>query len=254
MQFNSEANSQDLISDITFWTGQDTGNYSLNDRTRNINNRFAMIWAIIFEAYGGWKFMDDNVSDASSGLPYAEQTITSGTGLYGIPTGALTIDSVWFRSTSGGPLNKLIPISHEQFYAMGGDSRFPTTGVPEFYMLQGDIIRVLPTPNFTLASTGIRVYFEQGMSNFVPSDTTKVPGFASIFHRALSIGGALDYALANPQTVATKVTVLNAEWEKFAGNPESGARGSIQKFYSKRFRELFPSSIGAGSDLVEEFS
>lgn len=254
MQFNSEANGQDLISDITFWTGQDITSYPLADRTRNINNRFAMIWAIIFEAYGGWKFMDDNVSDASTGLPYAEQTITSGTGLYAIPTGALTIDSLWYRTVSAGTLNKLVPLTHEQFYNMGGDSRFPTSGVPEFYLLQGDIIRLLPTPNFTLASTGLRVYFEQGMSNFVPTDTTKVPGFASVFHRALSIGAALDFCLAHPEDLSNKINILNSEWEKFVGNPQNNSRGSIQKFYSKRFRELFPTSINGINDLVGEFS
>lgn len=244
MQFNSEANNQDLISDISFRLGSgiDLNNYTLKDRTRNINTRLGMAWHSIFESYGGWKFMDDNQSDASSGLPYADQTITSGTGLYSIPSAALAIDSIEVKYTSGGVLTKIYPLSHEEFMQRGGDSSWSSNGTPLYYMLQGDIIRLLPTPNFTLA-TAMRVYFQKSMTAFTTSDSTATPGFASIFHHILSIGAALDYAQGR---LPAKVPGLTSAYNE--------VEARMRSFYAKRWRDREPKRIGAGSDIVEQYS
>lgn len=243
MVFSDTSTSQGIIQDITFLLGVDTTAYSLADRTRNANERFRMVWQMIFEAYGGWKFMDDNVSDVSTGVPYADQTITSGTGLYPLPAAALTINNVEMKSSSGSSFERLIGITHEEFMAMGGDGAFTATGVPRYYLLQGDILRLLPVPNFTLAAA-LRIYFDQGISVFLTTDTTKVPGFATPFHRMLSIGGALDYAMA--RGIQDKVVYLSNLWNDYERR--------LKDFYSKRFMERFPHRIRAGPDLVDEFS
>lgn len=243
MQFSDTSTKQGLIEDITFLLGIDTNGYSLADRTRNINERFKVVWQMIFESYGGWQFIDDNTSDTSTGVPYADQTITSGTGLYSLPTGALTVRQVSIVN-SGGTREILSPLTPEEFLQIGGDASFTSTGVPTYYMLQGDILRLLPVPNFTVSSTGIRVYFDQGISAFAATDTTKVPGFASPFHRALSVGAALDFAIA--RNMDRHVVYLQALWQDYERR--------IKQFYSKRFLERFPQQIGSGQDLVEEFS
>lgn len=243
MQFSDTTDKQGLIEDITFLLGVNTGNYSLADRTRNMNERYRMVWQMIFESYGGWKFMDDNVSDASTGVPYADQTITSSLGLYPFPVAGLTANGAAFKPTSASNFQKLLPLTHEEFMAMGGDGRFASNGVPVYYMLQGDIVRLLPTPNFTLASA-LRLYFDQGVSLFIATDTTKTPGFASIFHRMLSVGGSLDYALA--RQMQDKVVSLSNLWVDY----ERRLRG----FYSKRFMDRFPNKIGPGHDLMDDLT
>jgi hypothetical protein len=244
MQFNSETNNQDLISDITFRLGSgiDLNNYTLKDRTRNINTRLGLAWHSIFESYGGWKFMDDNQSDVSSGLPYADQTITSGTGLYSIPSAALVIDTIEVKYQSAGVLTKIYPLTHEQFIERGGDAAFSSNGTPIYYMLQGDVIRLLPTPNYTLA-TAMRVYFQKTMTAFATSDTTATPGFASIFHPILSIGAALDYA--DPRLPA-KVAGLTRAWSEMESR--------MRSFYAKRWRDRQPNRIYSGTDIVDENS
>lgn len=244
MQFNSEANNQDLISDIGFRLGSgiDLNNYKLVDRTRNINTRLGIAWTIIFENYGGWKFVDDNQSDAATGLPYADQTVTSGTGLYPIPSAALVIDSIEIKYASAGVLTKIFPLTHEEFMARGGDATWSSNGTPLYYMLQGDIIRLLPTPNYTLA-TALRVYFQKTMTAFATTDTTATAGFASIFHHILSIGAALDYAQGR---LPSKVTGLTNEW--------NALEARMGAFYAKRWRDRQPNKIGAGSDIVEMYS
>lgn len=245
MQFSDTSGKQGIVQDISFLLGNgiDLNAYTIADRTRNINLKLDLVWMIIFEAYGGWKFMDDGISDASTGVPYADQTITSGTGLYGIPTAAITIDKMFFKNTSGGSFQQLQGLTHEEFYKMGGDAAFPSNGVPWAFLLQGDIIRLLPTPNFTLA-TALRVYFDQNMTLFTTADTTATPGFNRNFHRILSVGAALDYALSHG--MADKVTYLTNLWNYYE-------RG-IGKFYEKRFKERFPKNIQRGQDLMEEFS
>lgn len=244
MQYNTEANSQDLISDMTFWTGVGLTDFSLNTRTRSANEWLNTVWTWIFESYGGWLFMDDNVSDSSSGIPSADGNITSGIDKVGLPSAALTVIGVQLKTTSGGTFRTLTPMTYEEFLDRGGDGSWPSTGIPEFYIMQGDICRLLPSPNFTLASA-IRFLFDQGMSLFVPSDTIKTPGFASVFHRILSIGPSMDYVAAHselkdklPQLVA-----LRNDYER-----------RIRAFYSKRYKARFPANISTGEDLVDEFS
>lgn len=242
MVYSDTSTKLGIIEDITFLLGLDTNAYTLNDRTRNVNERFKMVWQMIFESYGGWQFIDDNVSDTSTGVPYSEQTLTSGTGLYSLPSAALTVKQVSFIN-SGGTRQQLIPITYEDFQNLGGDAAFVTNAVPIYYILQGDVIRILPVPNFTVASTGLRIYFDQGVSVFASTDTTKTPGFASPFHRMLSIGASLDYALA--RGMADKVSYLQNLWNDYERR--------LRDFYSKRFVDRMPNKIYAGVDLMEEF-
>lgn len=238
MQFSDSTASKDgIIQDITWLLGIDLNGFPLADRTRGVNQRYGMVWHMIFDSYPGWKFMDDNVSDATTGVPYADSNIVSGTGLYTLPTGALTIDGVQMRSTSGGVFIRLAPITPEQFIDEGGDGAFPSTGVPAYYMLQGDVIRLLPTPNFSVSSA-LRVSFGQGFSSFTITDTTKTPGFASPFHRMLSIGCALDYAVAKG---LAKKNDLQALWNDYEQR--------LRRFYSSRWVDNSPKKLRNNFDV-----
>lgn len=245
MQFSDAPGKSGIIQDITFFTGVDLQAYNIYDRTRNVNERFKRVWTIIFEAYNGWKFMDDNYTDASTGLPYADQNVTSGTDLYTLPSGSLVIEMVEIKTSSGSQFQRVYPWSHEDFKRAGGDAVFGSsvTGVPLHYLLQGDILRLLPIPNFTVTD-GLRVYFNKSISTFSTSDTTKTPGFSVDFHRMLSIGASLDYAIARGLT--EKKRELQDLWDYY----EEGLRS----FYSKRFADREPKRINPGSpDLVEEY-
>lgn len=237
MQFSDSSNKLGLIEDITFLlSGVDTTSYPTADRTRNINERYRHVLANIFEVYGGWVFQDDNLSTT----PYADQTLTSGTAVYAIPTGALTINMVQLKNSGGTYDRPLTPISLDQFRLLGAENANSSTGSPRYYMLYEDSIRLLPTPNYTVASTGIRVFFEQGISAFAASDTTKTPGFASIFHRALSIGAAIDYAIAKGKQ--SQVNSLQKLWDQYIFD--------IRKFYAKRWRDFQPAKILKYRDLT----
>lgn len=251
MQLNSNADGQDLISDITFLLGGvDVNRYALKDRVRNINSRQSMVWSSIFESYGGWLFMDDNVAGTSGNVtsgsndgPFADQALVSGTGLYGLPTGALTVMGVEIKYANGTTWIPISMLTHEEFLRMGGDSAFPTAASPWAAIVYGDVVRLLPAPNYS-QSASLRVFFDQEMGYFASTDTTKVPGFAAPFHRMLSVGSALDFAIAKGLTA--KIVTLTNLWNDYDAR--------MKAYYAKRYKARFPGRIDPGEDLVDEFS
>ena len=68
---------------------------------------------------------------------------------------------------------------------------------------------------------------------FAADNTTTSPGFASAFHRILSIGASLDYAIANG--VTKKIVSLQNEVIDYEAR--------IKKFYAKRFIDNYPPNI-----------
>ena len=54
MQFSDTTNNLGIIQDITFKTGVSTNQYTIADRTRNINNWYMRVTGWILEADGRW--------------------------------------------------------------------------------------------------------------------------------------------------------------------------------------------------------
>lgn len=242
MRFSDSTGKTGLIEDITFWLGVGTAAYPLADRTRCINEHYRRALNVIFTSKNGWRPMDTNIADASSGLPYADQTITSGTALYALPTGAKTIDSVHIKTATGTTFQRVYPMTHKEYVEAGGDGAYSTTTTPTHYMLQGDVLRFVGTPNFTVTD-GIRIYFNQGISSFVSTDTTKEPGFHEDFHRILSIGAALDYAIARGLT--DKIATLQPLYNRYEYD--------LKAYCSDRWEDRDPKNLGRGRDVVAEF-
>lgn len=242
MQFSDTSNLQGIVEDITFLLGNiDTNQYVLKDRARNVNERYRTVWSWIFEAYGGWHFVDDNTSDTST-FPYGDVSLTSGTKAYGLPSGSLTVINVEVED-SNGVARVLTPLTYEEVQKVQAVTEFMTTNsIPQYYVLSGDVIELYPTPNYT-RSSAMRVYFDRDISTFASTDTTKTPGFAAPFHRALSVGGALDFALSN--SMNEKVVVLTGMWQDYEKR--------IKEFYSQRFKARFPSRIRV-RDAYKEYA
>lgn len=233
MQFSDLSTKQGLIEDITFWTGLDINAYPLADRTRNINERYRQVLAVVFGAYGGWKWQDDN----SNANPYGEANLVSGTAVYALPTETLRVRMVEILN-SGGTYEILTPITEKEFKQLGGDAGFTSNGVPRYYLLYEDQIKLLPAPNYSYTN-GLRVFIDRDISSFVATDTTKTPGFASPFHRVLSIGASLDYSYARTLKNEAK---LEQMWSTYMAD--------IFTFYTERFHDRFPPKLKPGRDIV----
>lgn len=238
MQFSDNTGGQGIIEDISFLLGADSNNYKIADRTRNVNERFRMVWDMIFESYGGWKWQDDN----ANANPYGDVNVSSGVGTGGLPTGTLTVREAQLKDSSG-VYHPLICITEEEYVAMGGDAVWNNqTGFPSYILFYEDTWKLLPSPNYTLAGA-LRIYFDADITTFATTDTTKVPGFASPYHRMLSIGAALDFAMA--RNLKDKAVFLQNLWNDY----EKRLRG----FYEKRYLARYPGRFNPGEDLMKTY-
>lgn len=249
MQYNGHSTNQDIVSDITFLLGGiGTADYELADRARNVNERYRMVWSWIFDAYGGWIWDDSNQID----LPQATATLTSGQSTYALPTGAITVEGIEVKDT-GGIWHAVTIVPAEQIQErMALDEFYKTDGIPRYARLVGDTIEFFPGPNYTQAAS-LKVYFSRDISTFASGDTTKTPGFAAPFHRALSVGAALDYAIARNMT--EKARSLSKMWSNpnYAATKEDpGYEQLIRGFYQKRFEQRFP-PLARNRDQVQDY-
>jgi hypothetical protein len=215
-----------VVEDIHFLSHTDDATYPIAQVTRNVNERYREILSWIFEVYDGWRFNDSNTSDD---VLYADQTLTSGVATYAMPATALTIDGIEVKDSAGN-WRRLDFISFKELEKQTSVTEFAdVSGDPKWFMLEGDTIELKPTPNYTQA-TSLRVWFRKDISTIGVTDTTLVPGFNPMFHRALTCGGVLDYKLSQPSSTSpVETTRWQAMWNEW--------KERIQTFYSGRITD-----------------
>ncbi len=194
MQYNPSDKSISLVADIDFLLFGNSAifnsEYSLDDRTRNVNNVWDEAIAEMFKADPNWKWDDLNNTD----LPCAIATLVGNQDHYSIPDSALVIHELRMKN-SQGDFVILTPKLKREF----SDSELKSTGSPDSFYREGNAIFPVPMPDYGY-SAGVEISIQRGGNYFIPSDTTKKPGFSSLYHRFLSLGAALDYAIANGMT------------------------------------------------------
>ena len=231
MQFQSETNNLDIISDITFWTGASTTDYAVKDRTRNCNFGLDRVVALILKADQRWEWDDTNNTD----LPIGTTSLVANQKDYGI-TGAtyLKITKVICKD-SNGTWRTLKPMDKNSPEAKNLNEQ-TNPGNPTHYDLIGNSIFLGPYPNY--ASTGgLRIFFQRNASYFTYTDTTKAPGFAQPFHRLIPLYASEDYLAAKGligdrlRAVQMKIATLEATLDKFYStrNPEDQPRLRFRK-------------------------
>lgn len=203
----------DAIKDrIYFLSKTDSTSYPIADLVASANAAVERIVSLINRADSRWQFDDANQTD----LPAATATVTSGQQDYILTTSHLTIDRVELKDTSGNwhlltpkdQHDRQDPLSQTQ------------SGVPTEYDKAANSIFLTPIPNFSQAAS-LKIYFTRPPATFSTSDTTKEPGFNSLFHDLVAVWSAYDYAVANGldnvKRLAELIQVKEAEIEKFYG-------------------------------------
>ena len=217
MQFSDTSLKQGIVEDIDFMCDTDATRYTLAQKTRNINRWYDKAVSIILDSDGRWQFDDTNATD----LPIATTNLVSAQQDYSIDTTFLRILRVEVLDQNG-VWNKLQPIDQADIYAQGMAEFLKTAGMPRYYDVQGQSIFLYPKPDNGISVTltaGLKVYFQRNVSYFVAGDTTKVPGFASLFHRFLSLGAARDWCVKKqlPQLkdIQSDLVVMEADMRNF---------------------------------------
>jgi hypothetical protein len=191
MQFNPSSKVDSIIADIDFllWGDGSTlnTNYSLIDRTRNVNISLDEIVAELHKADPNYQWDDSTNED----FPIATLAITAAQDHYSLLDSTLVIHRVRMKDSSG-VMKTLTPRLESEF----SDSELASTGTPIGYYKIGQAVFPVPVPDYGY-SAGVELSFQRGANHFESTDTDTSPGFNSMFHQYLSVGAALRYALAN---------------------------------------------------------
>lgn len=232
MIYNGETNGQDLYSDCRYLVSldetSDTTSYPIKAFTRNANMALDKIIAFILRADNLWQFDDTNQTgellDVSSNL-------VSGTQKYLLSISWLKIGRVRIKDSAGNWIT-MLPIERA---ALNDSILTQTAGDPRRYDLLGNYLYLYPAPNYS-SSAGLEVQFQRGASYFVPTDTTKAPGFATQFHRLISLYAALDYCQINgmAQRAGELQVMIGTPPDLMNNQAGSGMIKDLMDFYSAR--------------------
>ena len=232
MQFSDTTYGQGLVQEAIFFANADLTTYLINDLTRNINRWYATVVSDILSADGRWQWDDDNQID----LPRGTTGLFSGQQQYNFANNWLEVERVDIQDLNGN-WNTLIPLDQSDIKE-AYNAFDMTPGTPEAFDVDGPNIFLFPAPNYTQAAS-MKVFFHRSPIYFVPTDTTKVPGFAEIYHRILSMGAASDWCIAKD---LSRYTALM--------NQITQMRSDLKGFYATRNQfekpRIVPTRRGVG--------
>lgn len=234
MQFNDVSSSSGLVQDADFWAGTDVNKYTLVHKARNANEWVKKVGAWIWQSSSTWKFDDSNLTT----LPVATNDLVANQQDYTLPTSIFKLDRVEVMDADGN-YQKLIPFDKSQVTDEAMDEFLSVAGMPRYYDVEGNSLFLYPKPasaSVTLTN-GIQIYVGRDIDPFISTDTIKEPGFSEYFHRVVSIGMALDYAVS--KGLKDKATALR---KVLYGDPsvsgDKGLKGDIQEAYGTRDRDF----------------
>ena len=166
--------------------------------TAEVNLALDKALSIILAADGRWQFDDSN----HSGYPIITTNLVQGQRDYSFTTdGASNLileiaKAAILPSATATLYQELTPVDVQS----GGQTPLlegsTVQGVPYEYDKTANAIFLDPIPSYN-ATNGLKLYINREASYFTVSDTTKMPGFAGIFHEYLALVPSYVYARDN---------------------------------------------------------
>lgn len=203
-------------------TNTDTNTYPIADLTADLNTIYSEYVSVMLASDTRWQWDDTNYTT----LPIATTDLISGQRDYRFNDTFLKVTKVLIKDASGNyyELKQLDPQdSVSNFEAMSmNENNSPNTGQPAWFDLNGDILRLQTSPNYS-QTDGVKVFFQRYESSFVSTDTTKTPSIPFPFHMGLAYGTAHIFALIHGQPTVDRLKAEDIECRK-----------SLAEFLSKR--------------------
>jgi hypothetical protein len=201
-----------------------TGNTDLKASfVASINRHYSNVWHTVFSKSGNWKFDDSNYDN----LPQASENLIAGKYKYLLPSEALIVEKVEVLDESG-TARVLIPVSQENINNIQEEAK--KTGIPSKYRLIERQTEVYPVPTYS-KTAGIKWYFSRENYQFTVSDDAKSPGFASPYHRYLSVCASIDWLIVHkPKSESLRYLLME----------KTNVMKQIEEHYSTRFDDQEP--------------
>lgn len=186
--------------------------------TRYINEALNRVVTLILLADGRWQWDDLNNTDFPIATTNLVTTLGSEQQDYAFSISFLKITRVEIKDVAGN-WNLLKSIDQADIYDQSLTDFLKTPGMPLFYDKIANSIFLYPKPLATAVTStaGLKVWFQRPPSYFTTSDTTKTPGFNSIYHRLVALIASRDYAAFKQLSTAKSISELVAQQEDSLG-------------------------------------
>ena len=207
MQFNETVNKSGLIQSCEMKLFGDDGYGQISDNTNRLlqfterlNRALDDFTALAMTADGKWQWDDNNNTDFN----IATTNIISGQRTYVFGLDQLQIEMILVKNPSG-LWTTIRPISEDENSVF--ENNTGNTGIPDSYDKRGRALIFNVVPNYDSA-LGLKIYFKRGPVPFISTDTTKVPGIPSIFHKYLPLNASAKYAIERQMPVGLNLFEL----------------------------------------------
>jgi len=234
MQFSNTTTHDGLVQDVDTLCGTTNATYDIKEKTRNINQHYREVVALIHQVIYAWQYDDSNKSD----LPIYTTTLVNGQKDYEIPSTAQRIDRVEILN-SQGDYERITQKDYRDITSQAMSEYLDVDGEPIHYDLIGTSIFLYPSPatgSVTMAE-GLKLYVSRDVDAFTTGDTSKAPGIAKAFHRLLSLGAALDYGPIDKDYVIRERDRLEDSLKTFYGNRNVEEKAKIVPANKKKWRQ-----------------
>lgn len=166
---------------------------------------------ILLSSDNTWQWDDTNYTT----FPIAVTDLVDNQADYSLETTHHKIESVEALDSTGN-YYPLYPIDTSDIMRKGlsPTEYYEDKGLPQFYDKLGNSLVLYPAPDSAqvTAMDGLKVRFQRSAEYFTTSDTTKEPGFSSIYHILVPLYASFEYAVANDMT--NKMNILSAKIAK----------------------------------------
>jgi len=227
MQFSDTTNKNGIIQRLEFTThlgdaGISGNSLLLPQFTSFINDYYLRATRVIIMADGRWRWDDSSQTN----LPEATTSLVSGTGNYTITKNIPLSGQDWLeinRVECKDPSGTWMVLRHRDIRNLSQSIEQERTvqGTPQYYDFDGNQIYLDAIPNYA-SSAGLKVWFSRGPLVFATTDTTKQPGFVSLFHEYLVLGPTYEWEkynmVGNPEQTKRDLNEMETNMGKFYGN------------------------------------
>lgn len=135
----------------------------------------------------------------------------------------------------GGNYQTLYPIS-ETMVEAPLETTFPDSGFPKYYKLFDRSVILYPPPSSTQVTltNGLKITFQRDKVDFITSDTTRQPGFPSIYHYLIPLEASEMWAAIKGMKQFTFLQQKKAEFQANLGwgiaNQNKDARQRLRPY------------------------